>query len=197
MARKTFISYKYSEAQKLRNDILKALGNDAIYYQGENSDSPDLTDKTTEHIKSLLTDMMYNTSVTIVIISPEMKNSKWINWEIEYCIKQITRAGRTSKKNGLVGVIMKVNGGYDWFKVQTSNQDGCKAISYKDDLLYDIIRKNRANQTPKKYICETCKTINYLNGSYISFIEEDLFLMDPNKYIENAFEKSEDVNGYC
>lgn len=26
MARKTFISYKYSEAQNLRNDIIEALG---------------------------------------------------------------------------------------------------------------------------------------------------------------------------
>lgn len=196
MARKTFISYKYSEAQKLRDDILNALGKDATYYQGENSDSPDLTDKTTEHIKSTLTDMMYGTSVTIVIISPEIKKSKWINWEIEYCIKKISRAGRTSNKNGLVGVIMKVSDGYDWFKVQSINQDGCSAISYKDDLLYDIINKNRANQIPKKYICEKCKTINSLYGSYISFVEEDSFLKDPNKYIENAFEKSEDVDGY-
>jgi len=35
MAHKTFISYKYSEAQNVRNAILKSLGEDAIYYQGE------------------------------------------------------------------------------------------------------------------------------------------------------------------
>ena len=29
MAHKTFISYKYSEAQKLRDDIIEALGEDA------------------------------------------------------------------------------------------------------------------------------------------------------------------------
>ena len=46
MAHKTFISYKWSEAQQLRDDIIDALGEDASYYKGETSDSPDLTDTT-------------------------------------------------------------------------------------------------------------------------------------------------------
>ena len=48
MARKTFISYKHSEAQDLRDRILKALGDDAIYYQGETSESPDISDTSTD-----------------------------------------------------------------------------------------------------------------------------------------------------
>lgn len=105
MAHKTFISYKYSEAQKLRNDIIAALGEDATYYKGETSESPDLTDTSTENIKKNLKDMMYDTSVTIVILSPNMKESKWIDWEIEYCLKDITRKDRTSHTNGVVAVI--------------------------------------------------------------------------------------------
>ena len=73
MARKTFISYKYSEATDLRDAIIKALGTDATFYQGETSDSPDMTDLQTSTIKKNLTDMMFNTSVLIVIISPNMK----------------------------------------------------------------------------------------------------------------------------
>lgn len=65
MAHKTFISYKYSEAQELRNDIINALGKNACYYKGETSDSPDLSDTSTENIKKNLRDMMYDTSVTI------------------------------------------------------------------------------------------------------------------------------------
>lgn len=75
MAHKTFISYKYNEAQKLRDRIIESLGDDASYYQGETSDSPDLTDTSTENIRKNLRDMMYDTSVTIVIISPHMKES--------------------------------------------------------------------------------------------------------------------------
>ena len=196
MARRTFISYKYSEAQDLRDTILDALGEDGSYYQGETSDSPDLTDTTTENIKQKLADMMYNTSVTIVVISPHIKSSKWIDWEIEYCLKEISREDRTSKTNGIVGVIQKVDGGYGWFKTNVIKADGCSSSQYEENLVYDIINKNRFNQKPKKYACATCKTVDALTGSYISYVEEATFLADPEKYIENAFSKSEDADDY-
>jgi hypothetical protein len=196
MAKRTFISYKYSEAQDVRNAILKALGEDASYYQGETSASADLTDTSTENIKKNLTDMMYNTSVTIVVISPNIKLSKWIDWEIEYCLKEISREGRTSKTNGIVGVIQKVGGSYSWFKTIDNKSDGCSSSYYVENLVYNIINNNRFNQKPKKYSCETCKTVNALTGSYISYVEQDAFLADPQTYIENAYSKSEDVDGY-
>ncbi len=196
MAHKTFISYKHSEAQELRNNIITALGNDAQFYNGERSDSSDLTDTSTENIKKELTKMMYDTSVTIVIISPKMKESKWIDWEIKYCLKKTTRQGRTSQTNGIVCVIQKVNGGYSWFKVKNQGIDGCSFVSYKEHLVFDVISNNRNNQNPKKHVCNSCKTINSLTGSYISYVEEEAFLVEHKKYIENAFEKSENEVGY-
>ena len=103
---------------------IEALGDDATYYKGETSDSPDLTDTSTENIKKNLKDMMYDTSVTIVILSPNMKKSKWIDWEIEYCLKNISRKNRTSHTNGVVGVIQKVDGSYDWLKYTVTKEDG-------------------------------------------------------------------------
>ena len=191
MARKTFISYKYSEAQGTRDKILKALGEDATYYKGETADSPNLTDTSTENIKEKLKDMMYDTSVTIVVISPNIKQSKWIDWEIEYCLKHITRKNRTSQTNGVLGVIQKINGNYDWFKSSNPQPDGCSYSSFLENLVYDIISKNRYNQTPKVYLCNTCKSINALTGSYISYVEEDDFLNNPQEYIDNAYDKSE------
>ena len=197
MARKTFISYKYSEAQQLRDDIIDAMGEDAIFYKGETSDSPDLTDTSTESIKENLKNMMYDTSVSVVIISPNMKYSKWIDWEIEYCLKNITRKNRTSHTNGIVGVIQKVNGSYDWFKYDISKEDGCVSASYFRSKVYDIINNNRFNQNPKQYSCNNCKTVDALKGSYIAYVEEDEFLKNVDKYIENAYLKSEnDASGY-
>lgn len=197
MAHKTFISYKYSESQDLRDRIIDALGEDAAYYKGETSDSPDMTDCKTETIKKNLRDMMYDTSVTIVILSPNMKESKWIDWEIEYCLKNITRKERTSHTNGVVGVISKVNGSYDWLKYSVTKPDGCKVSKYHTEKLYDIINNNRFNQYPKVYNCNTCKCVDWLNGSYIAFVEEDDFLANPQKYIDNAYDKSEnDASGY-
>ena len=197
MARKTFISYKFSEAQDLRDEILENLGDDATYYQGETSESADLTDTSTENIKESLKDMMFNTSVTIVIISPNIKQSKWIDWEIEYCLKRITRNERTSQTNGIVAVIQKVNGEYDWFKTINSKTDGCMYSSYSEHLVYDIISENRYNQNPKVYSCDTCQSINALTGSYVSYVREEDFLNNPQWYIENAYDKSEEEDdGY-
>lgn len=168
MGRKTFISYKYSEAQKLRDDIIESLGKDGTYYQGETSDTPDLTDTSTENIKKNLKDMIYDTSVTIIVISPQMKESKWIDWEIEYSLRESSREGRTSKTNGVVGVIMKYQGNFNWIVSVNNNDDGCKPRIIDDTLLYQIINNNRFNLYPPVYSCEHCKTVNKLNGSYFS-----------------------------
>ncbi|MBE0067697.1 TIR domain-containing protein [Thermoanaerobacterium thermosaccharolyticum] len=196
MARKTFISYKYSEAQRLRDDIIEALGDDAKYYNGETSDSPDLTDTSTENIKKHLKDMIYETSVTIVIISPHMKESKWIDWEIEYSLKEIVRNDRTSRINGIVGVIMKYNDGYNWFITKNVQSDGHETINYNNEYLYPIIYNNHYNSNPPIYYCKTCKSFDQLDGSYISYIKEEDFLNDPQKYIENAYNKSKNTDNY-
>jgi hypothetical protein len=197
MAHKTFISYKFSEALNLRNSIIYALGDDATYYQGETSESPNLTDTSTENIKRNLKNMMYDTSVTILIISPRMKESNWIEWEIEYSLKRISRKARASQINGVVGVIMQYNGRYDWFKTICQNPDRCTFSTYDTSKVFSIINNNRFNQNPKVYTCNVCGTVNALTGSYISFIEEGTFLAEPQKYINNAYEKSEnDAFGY-
>lgn len=196
MARRTFISYKYSEAQELRDDIIEALGEDATYYQGETSDSPDLTDASTESIKKRLTDMMYNTSVTIVIVSPNFTKSKWIDWEIEYCLKEISRQSRTSKTNGVVGVIQKIDGGYDWLVSISERADGCTLRTIDDSKLYPIINNNRYRRSGQAYACNSCKSHSQLDGSYISLIDELDFLSDPEKFIENAYDKSEKADEF-
>lgn len=191
MARKTFISYKFSEAQNLRDEILKALGDDGSYYQGETSDSPDLTDTSTENIKKNLADMMYKTSVTIVILSPNIKKSDWIDWEVEYCLKEISREGRKSKTNGIVGVVQKINRNYDWLVTKNTKDDGCTVRTVSKEPLLDIINNNRFNRENHGHACDDCKTYSQLDGSYIAIIDEEDFLKDPDKYIENAYSKSE------
>ena len=191
MARKTFISYKYKEATDLRNEIIRVLGADATYYRGETSDSPDLTDEPTELIKKNLTDMMYDTSVTIVIVSPNFKKSEWIDWEIEYCLKEYSRKGRTSKTNGVVGVIQKHNGGYGWLVTDSVQSDGCTLRTIDNSKLYPIITNNRYKRKGRGYACDTCSSHDQLQGSYISLIDQEVFLANPEKYIENAYQKSE------
>lgn len=48
-----------------------------------------------------------------------------------------------------------------------------------------------------KFILNQYKCVSTLTGAYITFVEEDEFLSNPQKYIDNAFDKSEhDAKGY-
>ncbi|SFM12455.1 MTH538 TIR-like domain [Paenibacillus sp. 1_12] len=196
MARKTFVSYKYSEAKGTRDRIIEALGDDARYYQGETSASPDLTDRKTDTIRNHLKEMIFDTSVTIVVISPNIKLSKWIDWELEYSLKNITREDRTSGSNGIVGVIQEVNGSTNWIEKYITTSDGCRYRYLDKDLLYEIINKNRFNRKTPEFTCPQCETVDTLEGSYIALINEKDFLSEPEKYIENAYEKSKRINEF-
>lgn len=196
MVHKTFISYKYSEAKNLRNRIIRHLGVDQTkYYQGETSESPNLTNEKTESIRHLLKEMIYDTSVMIVIISPNMKQSNWIDWEIEYALKSIKHGDHTSHSNGVVGVIMN-DPDESWFRYTEKKPDGDMCYAYHSEYACEIINANRCNQKPKQYACETCGTVDSLTGSYISFVTEDNFISDPKRYIDNAFDKSCKIDEY-
>ena len=196
MARKTFISYKYSESCDVRDRIIRALGDDATYYKGEDGYSQDLSGYAAETIKEHLKKMIYDTSVTIVVLSPEMNDSAWIPWELEYSLKDVKRGDRCSHSNGIVAVVKKVDGSYSWLRRDVVRADGCHTHSFDESKLPKIISDNRSNQEPKEYACNCCKSIDWLSGSYISVINEDDFIDDPNRFIENAYEKSQRLENY-
>jgi len=187
MARKTFISYKYSEAQDTRDRIIRALGSDAQYYQGETSASPNQADLKTETIKRNLSHMIYGTSVMIVVISPNMRQSAWIDWELEYCLKAMSRDGRISQSNGVVGVVQGELD--DWL-----DQLFRKSESRWKQCASDLILLNQDNRTVPYELHEALSAD--LFKSYISCVSEATFLNSPNVFIENAYEKSQSLNKY-
>ena len=209
MARKTFISYKYSDARDVRDRIINALGEDARFYQGETSDSPDFSDLSSGTIAGKLADMIFSTSVTIVVISPEMLASNWIPWEIEYSLSCYSRDGLQSHQNGIVAVVKKINGSYDWIEtVKYDYETRMYVVSYDTTKIPPIINDNMFNSRPKKLACKSCLKNNPFSqcaecniyepmfGSYITMVREDDFLQDHETYIENAFKKSQSLNDY-
>lgn len=196
MARKTFISYKYSDAQDVRDRIIDALGDDATYYKGEDGYSNDLSSLKADTIKSYLADMIYDTSVTILVISPEMLLSKWIPWEIQYSLEVVKRGNANSRTNGIIGVIKELSGDYSWIRSRNHRDDGHITTSFDSSKLPEIVNKNMFNQTPPVYVCERCQSFDRLDGSYIALIDEAEFLSDPSRFIENAFNKSQNLSSY-
>lgn len=165
MAHKTFISYKYSESRELRDRIIRAMGKDAIYYNGENGFSPNKSNDSDNTIWNYLKEMIWPTSVTIIILSPNMLNSSWIESEIKYSLEKISKNGVQSQRNGVVAVIKKVSGGYNWFKYKVQKPDGHLINYYHEELVPPVIKLNRLNLKNPKYNCPICKSIDPLTGS--------------------------------
>ena len=129
--------------------------------------------------------MIRDTTVTIVILSPNMKLSNWMNWEISYSLSEITRDNRVSLTNGIVCVVQKhpffvFDDGYFWMKDWNGNWDLSKC--------FEVIRLNQNNK--KKY------ATSLLSPNYIDIVSEEDFLRDPNRYIEDAYEKAKSGEYY-
>ena len=148
--RKIFVSYKYIDADVqslpsvveptwpcdyvdyIKNNLLKE--NDI--YKGENSDE-DIYLWEEEEIWEHLKDKIYDSTITIVLISPNMKEprkwqrSQWIPWEISFSVRETTRSNRTSHRNALLAVILPDrNGSYTY---------------YDKDNLFPILKSNIEN----------------------------------------------------
>ena len=195
MARKTFISYKYSEAANVRDRIIKSLGDDATYYRGERASSPNLTNFTTYTIKNKLKDKIYGTSVTILVISPRMNQSNWISWELEYALKDQKRGDICSHSNGIIGVVANDSWrSSEWFTGWNWTKDFDSQNLYLPDIVVQNRLNKKATYPEARYHLTDHDWIN--KNSYVPIVTENAFIRNPNIYIEDAYERSQHLNEY-
>lgn len=156
MGQKIFVSYKYSDNNVCR---LSRIDGPAItvreyvtYFQsiidkrttsinkGER-DNEDLSCLAEDTIWEKLKDRIYDSSVTVVFISPGMRDAskedrdQWIPWEVAFSLREQTRGGRTSRPNSLVYVVLPDRGGsYNYcagmglFRILQKNMDNGYAV---------------------------------------------------------------------
>lgn len=187
MGRKVFVSYKFKDydvevmpdvtqptwpcdyVDYIKNNV---LASDDIY-KGENSDE-DISSWSEDEIWNHLKDKIYDSTITIVLISPNMKEpgkwqrSQWIPWEISYSLRETTRKDRTSHRNALLAVILPdKNGSYDYYDVnnlfpilKSNIENGYTyVVTWEDFLKYPQIDMNIAfnkkESTPSNKIVKT------------------------------------------
>ena len=181
MGNKIFISYKYGDTDvapvpgysspKVRNYVSwleeKFTNRTAHYYKGEHDDE-DLSGYSDDYIWDKLKDKIYDSSTTIVLISPNMKipykhqKSQWIPWEISYSLRRTTRNDRTSQRNAILAVVLPdKNGKYDYYRnltmfgiLQDNIGNGYIPTVTWGDFKYDCDRyitnaHKRKNETPE------------------------------------------------
>ncbi len=198
MGKKVFISYKHSDDSVL---YLSNYGNtardyvdylienklDDEIYKGEGNE--DLSEFKDETIKNRLKDKIHDSSVTIVLISPNMKESsipesdQWIPWEISYSLKEITRADKMSHTNGILAVVLpNTLGNYDYF----IKDKPCNCRTLKTDTLFQILDDNMFNA--KDLQRSNCNCCNSYTGdsSYIYSVKWHNFINNKNRYLDKA-----------
>ena len=199
MGRKIFISYKYSDSSVERLspyqeatardyvDILQAkLEEDGIHINKGEKDNESLAQFKDETIQTKLSDKIFDSSVTIVLLSPNMKekltaeSEQWIPWEIAYSIKNKKRELSSSKRNAILLVALP-----DW--------NGNYNYTDQPSFYFNIISNNRNNL---KY----SYTANYLtpncSQSYMLKCNWDKFISNVNGWINAAVEIKENADKY-
>ena len=216
MGKKIFISYKYADTNvaplegnsiwnptKVRDYVDKLEdyfdASDNIY-KGE-SDGEDLSQLSDETIWNKLKDRIYDSSVTILMISPEMKEpcksdrSQWIPWEVSFSLKETTRNDRTSHTNALLAVVLPDrNGSYEYYL----SKSGCGSTTHHIDRLFKIVRENKFNiKSPNRKYCSQCGSYHYFGEcSYIEAVKWDDFINYPTYYIDNAVARKNNVESF-
>lgn len=219
MSKKIFISYKYGdtsvfplkttweemlEPTKVRDYVtqLQDIFENTHINKGE-ADDESLEGFTDETIASKLRDKIYDSSVTIVVISPNMKEAwkreedQWIPWEVAYSLREKTREDRTSRTNAVLAVVLPDrNGSYSYF-IEDRNccPTGCRLL--RTDTLFTILRKNMFCQRKSDARdCSRGDTVYYGESSYILSAKWKDFFDTPNVFIERAIKINENIGDY-
>ena len=220
MGKKIFVSYKYGDDQvenlsyyensTVRDYVTKfedVLDSSDNIYKGE-SDGEDLSVLSDDTIWEKLKDRIYDSSVTVVFISPGMKdNSKsernqWIPWEVSYSLKEVSRKNKngqavTSRSNAMLAVVLPdSNGSYSYY-LESRNCCGNGCTTHHTVKLFSIIRKNKFNlKNPNKKVCDTGETIWYGEYSYIKAVKWSEFIKNYSTYIISACERQDNIDDY-
>lgn len=221
MGKKIFVSYKYAD-DKVANliwwenstvrDYVDEFERKIDYsdniYKGE-TDGEDLSNLSDDAIWEKLKDRIYDSSVTIVFISPGMKElgksdrDQWIPWEVSYSLKETSRKNKngdsiTSHTNAMVAVVLPdQNGSYSYYlEPRNCCLSGC--TTHHLDILFEIIKKNKFNRVrnASKHVCGKNDTIWSGTCSYIEAVKWSDFIADYQKYVNAAEERQNHIDEY-
>jgi len=222
MARKIFVSYKYydtlvapipelEDADDVSGtcrdyvDMTMGLLEGIEIYKGE-TDDQDLSQFKDTTIKTRLKEKIRDSTVTIVMISKGMKETReestqWIPWEIKYSLYESVFDGRKKIPNGLIAVIIPdENHSYDHF-YQKNDCEHCNTVTHKTNEQFKIIKHNMFNK--KKPTTTSCPSIYHESTShqgndysYMLPVKWHDFVVNPSMYVDLAIDRRQRIDEY-
>lgn len=221
MGHKIFVSYKYADADvhnltgnsdgSTARDYVDHLEskldeNDHIY-KGEEDDE-DLSSLSKDTIWEKLKDRIYDSTLTIVFISPGMRESskkdrdQWIPWEVSYSLKETSRrdssgAAVSSRTNAMIAVVLPdADNSYSYY-LEDGKCCTTKCVRHRTNKLFDIIRKNKFNYTKgQTRQCDSGGTVWTGRASYIEAVKWRYFTDNIEHYIKKAYDRQSEVDQY-
>lgn len=227
MGRKIFVSYKYADSDVYKltcsndylgawgtctvrnyvNEMEKVLNNIDHIYKGE-SDGEDLSQLSDYTIWNKLRDRIYDSTLTIVMISKGMREfwkedkNQWIPREISFSLKETSRKDSsgnsvTSSTNGLLGIIIPdMTGSYSYF-TGTKNCCDSNCTYYNINILFSILKNNMFNiKNPNTKLCADGSIIYNGDPSYMFCVRWEDFINNPDLYINKAYEIRDKIDEY-
>lgn len=221
---KIFISYKYGDKHVRQNNSINwndwlvevengnyLTARDYVTHLMENvltdhtnkaeKDGEDLSNLAEDVIQQKLYNRIYDSTVTIVLISKQMKdptiqNLQWIPREVSYSLKEKTREDRTSYTNGILAIALPdEDGKYDY---AVAHKD-CGARSWQIHRFFKIISSNMFNRINKNHdLCISCLGYHH-NGfdhSYVHPVKWDDFIKNHNLYIDRVLDLKDRLNEF-
>ena len=168
--------------------------------KGEEGDD-DLSNLPEERIKEILYDRIYDSTITIVLISKNMRENRpekdqWIPREISYSLSEHSRGGRTSHTNAVLAVVIPdENDSYEHF-IKENTCSNCNSTTLMTDSTFKIIGDNMFNHKNKdRMLCTSC--ISYRGDhSYICAVKWDDFIKNVDAYLDCAVRANENIDDY-
>lgn len=219
MGHKIFVSYKYHDTDvynlsfgsesSVRDYVDKfeeLIGGSSHIFKGE-SDGEDLSDLSEEVIWEKLKNSIYDSTLTIVFISPSMKESikadkdQWIPWEVSFSLKETSRRDSNgnpiaSRTNAMIGVVIPdCNNLYSYY-YETMNCCSVHCRRHHTEKLFDIMARNMFNYKKGNKI--DCGNGSYWSGkhSFIDTVKWGDFINSMDNYIDEAYKIRDDIDNY-
>ncbi len=207
---KIFVSYKYRDnsvapllgtpnttARQYVDELVGHLEDHEHTFKGEEDDE-DISHLSEERIAQLLNDKIYDSTITLVLISKNMVENKpekeqWISREIAYSLKENNRGGRVSHTNAMLAVVIPdENGRYDYFL-----QENLCCRRWPMCTTFKIIHKNMFNRREAQTrICNHGIIHTHEDPSYIHLVKWSDFINNVNLHINRALQIKEGVTNY-
>lgn len=190
MATKVFVSFRFSDGKDLKDELIELFDSSTeVINRSEDEDRSSMTEET---IQKYLYDKLKDTSVTIVLLTPEAVNYKknylgeyndWLYDEVRYSLED----RENNRTNGVIALYTDDSKSMV-ISDSTHTCSKCNSTSNCRTLLNfdNLVRKNLVN-VKDEYKSNKCDNLfDSEKDSYVTLMHFDDFKQDFSNHIENA-----------